>query len=224
MTEAQWLACEDPSKVWVAVGEGTSERKLRLLGCACCRLVWRLMRSRRCQKAVELAEGYADEPVNPSALERAARSVWNLVNLNRSNETNVRWAALYTSALGVMAGPADRAEAVLQSVLAARGGFPVTQATRDPALCGLLRDILGNPFRPATVSQSYLTPTVAALAQAAYDERTLPSGHIDLTRLAILSDALEEAGCSDSAILSHLRSAGPHVRGCWALDLILGKQ
>jgi hypothetical protein len=63
-----------------------------------------------------------------------------------------------------------------------------------------------------------------SLAQAAYDERNLPSGHLDNARLAVLSDALEEAGCTDADILSHLRSPGLHVRGCWALDLVLAKE
>ena len=62
------------------------------------------------------------------------------------------------------------------------------------------------------------------LAQAAYDERTLPAGTLDPDRLAVLADALEDAGCSDAAILEHLRGPGPHVRGFWPLDLVLGKQ
>ncbi len=66
-------------------------------------------------------------------------------------------------------------------------------------------------------------PAVAALAMPAYDERLLTSGHLDPARLAVLSDALEEAGCTDADILTHLRSPGHHVRGCWALDLVLGK-
>jgi hypothetical protein len=65
---------------------------------------------------------------------------------------------------------------------------------------------------------------VSSLAQAAYDVRLLPSGELDAARLAVLSDALEEAGCTDGALLSHLRGPGPHVRGCWAVDLILGKK
>ncbi len=78
----------------------------------------------------------------------------------------------------------------------------------------------------------WLTPTVLSLARAAY------SG--DWESLGPLSDALEEAGCTNEAILRHLRgyvpwqaepggwgwqgSSSPHVRGCWALDLILGKE
>jgi hypothetical protein len=86
-----------------------------------------------------------------------------------------------------------------------------------------IRDIFGNPFRPATLEGRCRTPTILSLSQAAYHERQLPSGHLDNARLAVLSDALEEAGCDDEAILAHLRSPGSHVRGCWALDLILGR-
>jgi hypothetical protein len=66
--------------------------------------------------------------------------------------------------------------------------------------------------------------TVVKLAQAAYEESDLPSGTLDTTRLAILADALEEAGCADAEILGHLRGPRPHVLGCWAVDLIVGKQ
>jgi hypothetical protein len=86
----------------------------------------------------------------------------------------------------------------------------------------LLRDIFGNPFRPCVVALAWLTPDVVALAQAAYQERALPSGHLAPARLAILADALEEAGAS-GAVLVHLRSFGPHVRGCHAVDLCLGR-
>jgi hypothetical protein len=91
----------------------------------------------------------------------------------------------------------------------------------------LLRCIFGRPlFRPITVPVGLLAwndGLVISLAQAAYDERTLPEGHLDLTRLAVLADALEDAGCSAPDLLGHLRGPGPHVRGCWAVDLILGK-
>ena len=64
---------------------------------------------------------------------------------------------------------------------------------------------------------------MVALARAAYDQRELPSGALDTTRLAVLADALEEAGCDQADLLTHLRGPGPHVRGCWVVDLILGK-
>jgi hypothetical protein len=121
------------------------------------------------------------------------------------------------------------------------------------ALADLLRCVLGNPFQPqawycpecggerpahgplacadcrgrqprARVHPAWRTPVVLALAGAAHEERLLPSGHLDPDRLAVLADALEEAGCSGSALLGHLRGPGPHVRGCHVVDLLLGKQ
>lgn len=86
--------------------------------------------------------------------------------------------------------------------------------------------IFGNPFRPVTIDPSLLLwhdALVVRLAQAAYDERHLPEGILDNGRIAVLADALEEAGCTDADILDHLRGPGPHVRGCWPVDLCLGK-
>jgi hypothetical protein len=91
------------------------------------------------------------------------------------------------------------------------------------AQCELLRDVFGDLRRRASRGPLWLTPSVTSLAQAAYEERALPSGELEPARLAILADALEEATCSDDALLAHLRGPGPHVRGCWAVDLVLGR-
>jgi hypothetical protein len=84
----------------------------------------------------------------------------------------------------------------------------------------LLRDIFGNPFRPVSADPAWLTwkdGTVPRLAQAIYYGRAFD-------RLPLLANALEEAGCDNADILNHLRGPGPHARGCWPLDLILGKE
>jgi hypothetical protein len=86
-----------------------------------------------------------------------------------------------------------------------------------PDQCAVFRDILGNPFRPAAADPAWLTSTVAQLASGIYADRAFD-------RLPFLGDALEDAGCADRAILDHCRSPGPHVRGCWVVDLLLGKQ
>jgi hypothetical protein len=94
------------------------------------------------------------------------------------------------------------------------------------AQCRLLRDLFGDPSRPSFLDPAWLAwrdGSVVKLTQAAYDEQLLPSGELDPSRLAILADALEEAGCSLKEVLDHLRGLGPHVRGCWAVDLLLGK-
>jgi hypothetical protein len=89
------------------------------------------------------------------------------------------------------------------------------------------RCLFGNPFRPVALDPAWLAwngGLIRQLAQAAYDERQLPSGHLDSDRLAVLADALEEAGCTDPEILGHLRGPGPHTRGCHILDLLLGRK
>jgi hypothetical protein len=94
--------------------------------------------------------------------------------------------------------------------------------------CTFIRDIFGPlPFRqspplpPAVLAWN--DRTIPRLAQAIYEEPQLPAGALDTARLAILADALLDAGCDDDELIAHCRSAGPHVRGCWAVDLILGK-
>jgi len=88
----------------------------------------------------------------------------------------------------------------------------------------LLRCIFGNASRPAPADPTWRTATTVSLATAAYEDRNLPSGHLDPDRLAVLSDALEDAGCDNADLLAHLRGPGPHVLGCWVVDLILGKE
>jgi hypothetical protein len=92
------------------------------------------------------------------------------------------------------------------------------------AQCHLARDVFGNPFRAVSLDPSWTTPTVVLLAQAAYNERQMLGYDLDPARLAVLADALEEAGCSGHPVLEHLRDPGPHVRGCWAVDLVLAKE
>jgi hypothetical protein len=81
----------------------------------------------------------------------------------------------------------------------------------------LARDIFGNPFRPVAFSPSWRTDTAVALARQTYESR-------DFGAMPILADALQDAGCDNTHILSHCRGQGPHVRGCWVLDLVLGKE
>jgi hypothetical protein len=81
----------------------------------------------------------------------------------------------------------------------------------------LLHDIFGNPFRPVTFSPAWRTYNALALAQQMYDSR-------DFSVVPILADALQDAGCDNEDILNHCRDAGAaHVRGCWVVDLVLGK-
>jgi hypothetical protein len=79
------------------------------------------------------------------------------------------------------------------------------------------RDIFGNPFRPVTFDSRWQTETVVVLATGIYTDCAFD-------RMPILADALEEAGCDNADILNHCRGEGPHVRGCWVVDMVLGKE
>ena len=98
------------------------------------------------------------------------------------------------------------------------GAFRTLREVETPPgeLARLLRDIFGNPFRPVTFSPQWRTDTVLALAGQMYESR-------DFGAMPILADALQDAGCDDEDILLHCRGPGPHVRGCWVVDLVLGK-
>jgi hypothetical protein len=103
-------------------------------------------------------------------------------------------------------------------------GKPFVEEMRSLFLL-LFRDVLGNPFRPVTLDASWRTPGVRGLAQEIYEERTMPEGTLDPTRLSILADALEDAGCDNEDLLAHCRRQGAvHVRGCWVVDRLLGME
>ncbi|MBX9584052.1 MAG: hypothetical protein K2X87_27445 [Gemmataceae bacterium] len=90
------------------------------------------------------------------------------------------------------------------------------RADSEPKQTALLRDGIGNPFRPVAIDPDWLTSTVVALAAGIYADRAFD-------RPPVLADALEDAGCGHADILAHCRGDGPHARGCWVVDMILGK-
>jgi hypothetical protein len=216
MTEAEWLACNDPAAMLGFLRGKASGRKLRLFACACCRRIWDLL-DERGQVLVEQGERLADGARRATAAAGAATPPLRLKKDIHSPRYLAWLAATCTIVSDVwVAARAARSHAA--------GGRPQFRDAEPREQAALLREIFGNPFRPAALDPAWLTADVASLAQAAYVERELPGGRLDPGRLAVLSDALEDAGCVNDDVLSHLRSPGLHVRGCWALDLILGKQ
>ncbi len=215
MTEAEWLACNSIYSVMSAVRNRSGSRTLRLFLIACCREVWQAMTDWRCRRAVEVSERFADGEASEEDLfaawsavhARDARTAGHLAKeVADSSIANWGWAADLAAEISVRLARQDPIEKA--ALFAAKG-----------RQLQLLRDITGNPFRPVSLNASWLAwndCTVQKLAQAIYDERAFD-------RLPILSDALEEAGCDNADILTHLRRPGPHARGCWAVDLLIGK-
>jgi hypothetical protein len=230
MTEAEWAESCDLHKMLLFLRDSgrASERKLRLFACACLRGVWGLLTEERSRRGLEVSERYADGLADGEELwqaaiharkvdDAAAKAVWLAQGLEDSLWRADRAAATAADAAGWAAAKAaprgqDRVVPAMQAA----------EAERQASHCRLLRCVFGDPFRPPTLDLTCRTPQVLRLAEAAYRERTLPGGELDPQRLAVLADALEEAG-ADGAILDHLRGPGPHVRGCHVVDLLLNR-
>jgi hypothetical protein len=238
MTEAEWLAADDPRPMLEFLRDrgGASERKLRLFAVACCRRVWDLLTDERSRVAVETAERYADHLASHADLANAAEGSRGAVHDDSLRDRGRWYAAHATSYAAYDPGLLHSAPPVYPSVFsfllgvavdAARAAdsaqpppHPTRGAAYRPAQPDLLRDLFGSPFRPAPPLAPAILAwnggTVPKLAAAIYDERAFD-------RLPVLADALEDAGCADAGILSHCRGGGEHVRGCWVVDLMLGK-
>jgi hypothetical protein len=226
MTESEWLACTDPREMLAALHAAglLPERKARLFAAACCRRIWPPLEEGPARRAIEVAERYADGKADEGELAGAVSDADATLGGTSLPEVSVGQAvrsaifldassAAYYAAFGARCRDGGRQFVALLGAAAAEQGIQSE----------LVRDLFGNPFRLVTLSLACLTPQVVALTRAAYDQRELPAGTLDAARLAVLADALEDAGCDQADLLGHLRGPGPHVRGCWAVDLLLGK-
>jgi hypothetical protein len=236
MTEAEWLTFTDLEvplrggldQLVEHARRPLSQRKLRLFLLACVRRVCHVFRDRRSLFAVDTAEQFADGLMTWEESIAADEQVNNPPNPD-CLEPNT-WPPQQSPGYCAIEALAHAGNCTIDCFTALQGaGWAQgalgedAEAAETVAQAAILRDIFGNPFRPAAISPAWQTPAVVALAQAAYDNRILPAGALASARLAVLADALEEAGCADAELLGHLRGPGPHVRGCWALDLVLGK-
>jgi hypothetical protein len=253
MTEQEWLTWdEDPVEMLYVLedAEGkASARKLRLFAVGCCRGIGHLLTEEISRRAAEVAESFADGQTTfeelqavRSAAEQAGRVVYDAAF--PSQDGGVRYwvsraACLTCDLMGLAAmltqepfqycHQAQDASDAVRAVVGhsatptelwgtGEGDLAYERATEGERAryCDLLREVFGNPFHPVSFDLTWRTPQALALARTAYEERRFED-------LPLLADALEEAGCTAEDILSHVRGPGPHVRGCWALDLVLGR-
>ncbi len=242
MNEEEWLSQDaDVGAMLTCTDNGrrVSDRKMLLAGCAFC---WRLRQmTHAATKAIESIErrvdkdaesrydmdevefdfndvNEQDDSFNPGSLpvvsliaayDGDGRTVWNpgtsvrdgivKVSFEVRRDIEINWTRSSEAAK-------------------ARKGTRLPDALEQERLIqlNLLRDIFGNPFRPVTLDPRWLTTAVVDIAQVIYSER-------DFNRMPILADALMDAGCVSDEIIRHCQEPGLHVRGCWAIDLLLGK-
>jgi hypothetical protein len=227
VTESEWLTSTRLKSLtdYLLREKVVSQRKLRLYAVACCRCVEHLLEPVELRKALDAAERFAEGKIKSATLTSWLRKVWAALGDDSPLGTTAASSAagaipiLCQTSSAYLHAPLEAATA-LAFVADPKKGSPAWQAAYEQArqmVFALLRDVVGNPFRPVpTVEAAWRTPTVERLAVGIYDERRFDE-------LPILGDALEDAGCAEAALLEHLREPGPHDRGCWALDLILGK-
>ena len=231
MTEAEWLACPSSRDAFRFIKGKVSDRKLRLIAVACCRATWSLL-NEVSRRAVEIAELYADGCVSQDLL-RATRAEFRATDADRTVE--IIRGVRYRPDFGGSAADdeADWAATVAVGQSADKATWSKLRATgRDfsstefgdvldaemLARRQLCQDVLGPfPFRPVYFDPAWRTSTAVSLATQMYESR-------DFGAMVILADALQDAGCDNTDVLDHCRGPGPHARGCWVVDLVLGKE
>jgi hypothetical protein len=221
MNEAQWIASGNVRRMLDHVPYRVSKRKWRLMAAAFTRRIWALIPDEESRLAVEAAEAWADGLIRLRELNEArdAAQPYRLGRVGIGLQTAP--GAAYAAA-GASKSDTGRSAWLASEAVRLAGGSAEAETQHQ---CHIVRDILGYPYRQVTLHPAIFRwdgGMMQELARAAYDERVLPAGELDRSRLAILADALEEAGCSDPDVLGHLRGPGPHVRGCWAVDLMVG--
>jgi len=218
-----------------------SDRKLDLFNGWCCHALRPYLTDPRSRAAARYAEQHIDEgcpdtPEREAILEAAKKAVEELIKWAHAAPTNleVRRRRVYalTAQIAQQALGHDQPNrGVWANALLTAHAFgyandeppaclPGSEELRDEHLrlqATVFRDIVGNPLDPVPFDPRWRTEDTLGLARGIYEERAF-------ARLPLLADALMDAGCDDDRLVGHCRSKGPHARGCWVVDLVLGKK
>jgi len=197
--DAESLFCEHPDT-----------RLPRLLACAACRLLWKDLTDPRSRRAVEIAERYSDGDATRKELSAANRDATAAFREARGTPSSQP-----TGAAVKASRPNNLQGAMIETLVHISGG---RDNPWEEALHSMIHDVFDNRFfRIVRLEPGLRTSTVTALALQMYESR-------DFSAMPILADALQDAGCDNDEVLNHCRGAGPHVRGCWVVDLVLRKE
>jgi len=242
MTPDEWFTEPDYARHLRFLEARISARKQRLLAAAFSRAVWHLFDHPDLRAAVETAERFADgrataaelEAVRQRCREVAIREheAWersadwdspgSVLNALRSRAA---WAAAFTATTPVSAEDvADKLSTTAVEAQTGDSGILIRDRVewarlmeeQQLVLRAVVWEVVGNPFAPVAFRAEWRTGTAVALAAQMYE-----SG--DFSAMPILADALQDAGCDSDEVLDHCRNPGTHARGCWVVDLVLGK-
>ena len=205
MTEKEWLRENDPTAMVASLRGIVSDRKLRLFACSC----ERAQNENKGDRAdasqrdwIKATEMFIEGVISPAEWERVRNGRHSTLHANSHAEHASRGACVdagrHNLHLGHEFDEANRAREAARQIT-------------------VLRDVFGNPFQPVAFDPSLRTSTAVAIAKGMYDSR-------DFAAMPLLADALQDAGCADDRILEHCRGREPHVKGCWVVDLVLGKE
>jgi|SRR5579883_86379 len=222
MTESEWERCTDRARLLQFLQDRMSARKLRLFAVACCRQQRDMFSRVTHRRLIEAAEQCADglgtikelrtrgelTSSKPEPLREKQHLASAMFYLAQENDVFT-----WETALGVVQSVSEAVAARLGDYIAE---FHESEREVFPQIT-LLHDITGNPFYPETVEPAWLTSTVVQLARTMHESR-------DFSAMPILADALQDADCDNDIILGHCHGPWPHARGCWVVDLILGKE
>lgn len=224
MSARQWMQSRSALAMWRSLPDDFPDRLSRLFAVACRRRIGPLLQKEVSRAAVEPAERSADEPIDESELDRVPREASESYENAMTDESGHHLPADAPTQAAIAASdtaiPNFRRLGVPDVLISAANASPLGDEEEDAAQATSLRDIVGDRSRKVSFDPARLAwgdRLVERLAEGIHGERAFD-------RMPILGDALEDAGCTDEAILAHCRGAGPHARGCWVIDLVLGRR
>ena len=225
MDSSTWFACDDVNRlIRQCLSIKNYARKLQLFSVACCRHISHLLPDERCQNAIAIAELFADGAASVEQRRSAHSIAVTLLKPLPLGKTHSAVLAVVnltaTGSFGIIAECTANA-----AVEAVDDGTDNTFGPRFLAerkwQVEILRDLFGDPSSEKQLEEAYRTSDVIELANSIYQSSGILQ--FDHQQMNMLANSLRSAGCTTETVLNHIQESSDHVRGCWVVDLLLGK-
>jgi hypothetical protein len=217
MTEAEWLQSSARSGMLDVLKKRATARKLRLFATACVHQNRQQLTDPRLRHVTKVAERLPDRRASEEERLQALNLLDDYMDEFCEHDVTPSIPPRLFAESFFIEDAGEVAWCIAETAKYQDDGWDGIEAEMEFEQCGFLRDIFGNPFRPVAFDPRWRTSDVMDLARAIYEDRAFD-------RMPILADALMDAGCADEQVIGHCRGDGPHVRGCWVVDLVLGKE